>query len=126
MLFPQFLIYTTKQSLNYVDISNILLLTVNMKNTWNNDSFKKATHQTWMTFKDKLSFEQQIVLREAIISLRLSLYKHLMEQNYYWLSSSIFSSIYNFSISQYVLSFNLRKKTIKSFTLNTPIHSFNS
>jgi len=93
MLFPQFAVYQKKKSLNYVDINNLLVLTINLKQVWYWDSFKNATHNTWMTFKDKLSSDQKIVLRNAITKLRELFINKLQKMNSQWLSVGIVTTL---------------------------------
>lgn len=113
MLFPQFTLYDSKKSLTYVDLNNILTLVVNLRQTWNYSAFKKATHRTWMVFKDKLTDEQKIILRNAIVSLRTSLFNELREKNTVWLSSGIVLSLLSLT-SPYLLSFQKRQVILKN------------
>lgn len=113
MLFPQFSLYDSKKTLTYVDLNNILIMVVNLRETWNYSAFKKATHRTWMVFKDKLNDEQKIILRNAIVSLRTSMYNELMLKDTIWLSSGIVLSLLSLT-SPYLLSFQKRQVILKN------------
>lgn len=114
MLFPQFSVYMSKSSYNYIDINNILFITVNLKETWNMNSIKIATRNTWLTFKDKLSKDQKIILREAIKELRNKFYLELVCKDTTWLSTSIVSTLLS-SISSSILTFHKRQSTLRHF-----------
>lgn len=112
MLFPQFSLYENKKTLSYVDLNNLLLLTINLRETWNYCTLKNATHKTWMNFKDKLSNDQKVILRNAIISLRSNFKEKLIERDTIWLSSKIVSSLLSLT-SPSLLSFKKRQVILK-------------
>lgn len=93
MLFPQFAVYQKKKSFNYVEINDLLVITINLKQVWYWDSFKNATHNTWMTFKDKLSTDQKIVFKNAIKKLRELFLNKMNKMNVQWLSVSIVATL---------------------------------
>lgn len=118
MLFPQFAIYQQRNRFNYVDISNILVLMLNLRQTWNAANLRTDTHNTWMHFKDKLSEDQKIVMRKAITGIRASFNTKANSMNTVWLTSNIMVNLYNINTKPYVTSFHKRQEVIKSFQLN--------
>lgn len=119
MLFPQFSMYMTKSCYNYVDINNLLFITINLKESWNMNSIKIATRNTWLTFRDKLTEDQKIILREAIKELRNKFYLELMCRDSTWLSTSIVSNLFS-SISSSILTFHKRQSTLRHFMNSIP------
>lgn len=115
MLFPQFSIFSNKRSFNYIDINNLLIITINLRETWNYATLKNATHNTWITFKDKVSNDQKIILREAIIQLRLKFTSELTKRNSSWLSSSIVNSLLEL-LSPSILTFHKRKSILDFYS----------
>lgn len=113
MLFPQFVVYQNKSKLNYIDINNLLILTIHLKQTWYWESFKRDTHNTWMTFKDKLNSDQKVVFRNAIKKLRELFINKQINLNTGWLSSSVVHSIL-FNISPSILQYSKRQQILKS------------
>ena len=113
MLFPQFVIYQNKETLNYSDLSNILLIVINLKETWNYNAFKECTHITWMRFKDKLTYDQKVVYSNLIKKFRNILYNYLIENNSKWVSSSVLLTIYKTDIDPFLRSFSKRQLILK-------------
>lgn len=95
MLFPQFYTYREKEHLNYVDLKNLLLITINLRQSWNFDTLKNATKRTWDLFSNKLTEDQKIIFRAVIVELRGNFRQKLNEENLYWLSTSKVNTLFS-------------------------------
>lgn len=95
MLFPQFYIFREKKHLNYVDLKNLLLVTINIRESWNFDALKNATGRTWDLFRNKLTDDQKIIFRTIIVELRREFRRQLDEENLYWLSTSKVNTLFS-------------------------------
>lgn len=114
-IFAQFAIYKSKDKLNYLELKDILTLSVTVKKTWNYDSFKKASHAAWISYKDKLTYRQKIIFREAIKSLRKFIYEKKSE-GLDWVTSDLLLSYFNSSVVKLITDYNSRQKILRAYS----------
>ena len=124
MLFLNLIIYQNKSKLNYVDLHNILQLTINSRNSWNFNTLKTSTCYICTQFKDKLTEDQYIILRANIVELRKLFKNKLVEEHTTWLSASKTFSLLNF-LSPFFLQYPKRQVILNRTRSNT-LNLFNT
>lgn len=113
--FPEFIYFQEKDKLNYPELRALLLQMIHLRATWNMSTFKATTKRLWSIYSRKLDYQQKVILQQAIVKLRGSVYLMLVESGYYYLSKDVILREFNTEIASMLVDFNQRQHILRSY-----------
>lgn len=119
--FPQFIIYQDKVKFSYPDLNAILLIMINLRNTWNPSTFKVTTKRVWIIYHKRLNLIQKIVFQQAIVQLRKYVNDTVSQNNFLWLSKEFIVNFFETEVTPNIIDYNHRKRVFKSYVRSHPL-----
>lgn len=111
--------YKLKKKFTYEDISLLLVASIANRNTWSLVNLHNASKAIWNTYKDKLSMNHKIILREALKLLYKEFQISLTEHNTSWISNTHLTNIFNSKVDPYIKLASKRKSLIDLYNNST-------
>lgn len=102
-----------EKDLNYVDIKQIVLITLSLKDSYNKQSILEVTREAWFLFKGKLSFGNQVIFKEMLVNLRKFVYSYLEKLGYNFAYTFKIYNEYLNTVSNRYDNPNTRKRLVR-------------